>query len=146
MTLLHLRDLAEKQGTRSSIVSEMLDPRNRELAEVARADDFIIGDKLVSQLLAQLSENPELVLDDLFDASGAEIYLRPANHYVREGVPVSFYTVLESAKRRGEVAIGYRLIAEQATDKQAHGAHLNPLKTNKITFSAGDKIIVLAQG
>ena len=67
ITLLHLRALAEKQSQRFSIVSEMLDARNRELAEVARADDFIVGDKLVSQLLAQMSENPVLMLDDLFD-------------------------------------------------------------------------------
>ena len=35
----------------------MLDIRNHNLAEVTHADDFIVRDKLVSLLLAQLSEN-----------------------------------------------------------------------------------------
>ncbi len=46
VTLLHLRDIAEKDATPFSIVSEMLDLRNRELAEVAHVDDFIVSDHL----------------------------------------------------------------------------------------------------
>ena len=38
----------------------MLDVRNRELAEVTQADDFIVSDKLVSLMLAQVSENKDL--------------------------------------------------------------------------------------
>ena len=48
MTLLHLRDMSEKSGKEFAIVSEMLDLRNRQLAEVTRADDFIVSDHLVS--------------------------------------------------------------------------------------------------
>ncbi|HMN27195.1 MAG TPA: hypothetical protein PKE45_03500, partial [Caldilineaceae bacterium] len=39
ITLLHLRKIAEAHGHPFSIVSEMLDVRNRELAQVTRADD-----------------------------------------------------------------------------------------------------------
>ncbi len=48
VTLLHLRDLAERNDLDLNIVSEMLDDANRELAEVARADDLIVSDKLVA--------------------------------------------------------------------------------------------------
>ena len=77
ITLLHLRDMSERAGKDFSIVSEMLDVRNRELAEVTRADDFIVSDQLVSLLLAQVSENAGLnaVFADLFDPEGSEIYL-----------------------------------------------------------------------
>ena len=51
-----------------SIVSEMMDLRNRALAQVAKADDFIVSDKLVSLMLAQLSENR--ALDRVFLAVG----------------------------------------------------------------------------
>ncbi|MFY8011706.1 MAG: CASTOR/POLLUX-related putative ion channel, partial [Saprospiraceae bacterium] len=37
--LVHLRDISEKAGKDFSVVSEMLDVQNRELAEVAKADD-----------------------------------------------------------------------------------------------------------
>src|SRR5690349_18344666 len=44
VTLLHLRDMAEKDETPFSIVSEMLDLRNRELAEATQVDDFIVSE------------------------------------------------------------------------------------------------------
>ena len=43
ITLLHLRDLRERNGYTFSIVSEMLDTRNRALAQVTRADDFVVS-------------------------------------------------------------------------------------------------------
>ena len=69
ITLLHLREIGERSGHAFSIVSEMLDIRNRNLAEVTRADDFIDSDKLVSLMLAQISENKALgpVFADIFD-------------------------------------------------------------------------------
>ena len=55
----------------------MLDHRNRELAEVTQADDFIVSDRLISLMLSQLSENEELnaVFDELFNPEGSEVYL-----------------------------------------------------------------------
>jgi hypothetical protein len=47
ITLLHLRDIGQQSGKTFSIVSEMLDARNRQLAEVTQADDFIISDRLI---------------------------------------------------------------------------------------------------
>jgi len=57
VTLLHLRDIEAKSGAnRYSIVSEMLDVRNRELAEVTQADDFIVSENLTSLLVAQVTD------------------------------------------------------------------------------------------
>ena len=57
------------------VVSEMVDVRNRELAEVTRADDFVVSNKLVSLMLAQASENDALtaIFDDLLDEAGSEL-------------------------------------------------------------------------
>ncbi len=78
MTLLHLREIARKSGHGFSIVSEMLDERNRDLALVTQADDFIMSDKITSLLLTQVSENKELldVFMDLFDEKGSEVYMK----------------------------------------------------------------------
>ena len=75
VTILHLRDIAERDETPFSIVSEMLDLRNRELAEAAQVDDFIVSEHLVSLMMAQLSENRDLlpVFTDIFDPEGAEV-------------------------------------------------------------------------
>jgi voltage-gated potassium channel Kch len=147
ITLLHLRDIGSTQGDTFTIVSEMLDSRNRTLAEITQADDFIVSDRLISLMLAQVAENKALnaVFADLFDPEGAEIYLRPVARYVTPETPLDFYTVVEAAKQRGEVAIGYRL-ARYGDDKmRAYGVRVNPNKTEAITFAAGDKIIVIAE-
>ncbi len=147
ITLLHLRDIQEREGHDLSIVSEMLDLRNRELAEVTRADDFIVSDQLISLIVSQVSENKFLnaVFADLFDPAGSEIYLKPAENYVQLSHPVNFYTVVEAARQRGEVAIGYRLHQHAAVAAKAYGVVVNPNKSEKVTFAAGDKLIVLAE-
>ena len=147
VTLLHLREIAEGSEQRFSIVSEMLDVRNRELAEVTGADDFIVSDHLASLLMCQVSENKELstVFEDLISAEGSELYLKPATDYVEPGAPLSFYTVVEAARRRGEVAVGYRLQAETADPASSYGVRLNPQKSRRVTFAGQDRLIVLAE-
>ena len=147
ITLLHLRDIAGKSGHPFSIVSEMLDVRNRQLAEVTRADDFIVSDKLISLMLSQIAENRELsaVFADLFDPEGSELYLRPAGDYVELGRPLTFYTVLEAARRRGQVALGYRIAADAGLGSKFYGVRVNPDKSKAVTFEEGDRIIVLAE-
>lgn len=147
MSLLPLRDTAQRNGYELSIVSEMLDLRNRELAEITQADDFIVSDALVSLMLAQVAENKQLnaVFADLFDPEGSEVYLKPAAGYVQLGVPVTFYTVVEAARRRNEVAIGYREKAKANSAEQQYGVTLNPPKSRQIAFDAKDSIVVLAE-
>jgi len=147
ITLLHLRNIAEKDETPFSIVSEMLDLRNRELAEVARVDDFIVSDHLISLLMAQISENGDLyaLFADLFSPEGSEIYLNPADDYVESGQPVNFFTVVEAARQRSEVAVGYRLASEMRDGGRSYCVHTNPLKSSEIVFAHGDKVIVLAE-
>jgi hypothetical protein len=147
VTLLHLRDISMRDETPFSIVSEMLDLRNRQLAEVAHVDDFIVSEHLTSLMMSQLSENGELydVFTDLFNAEGSEIYLKPVGDYVMLNKPITFYTLLESARQRNEVAIGYRLIREAGDAEKAYGVHTNPRKSEEVTFTAADKVIVLAE-
>ena len=60
VTLLHLRDIASRDGATFTIVSEMLDDRNRQLAQVTKVDDVIVSEKLVALMIAQISENRDL--------------------------------------------------------------------------------------
>ena len=147
VTLLHLRDMAQKDETPFSIVSEMLDLRNRELAEATQVDDFIVSEHLISLMMAQLSENAELydVFTDIFDPEGAEIYLKPVSDYVTPGTSVNFYTVVEAARRRGETTLGYRITSEANNAGKAYGVHTNPKKSEMVAFSPEDKVIVIAE-
>jgi voltage-gated potassium channel Kch len=147
ITLLHLRNISDTSKKEISIVSEMLDVRNRELAEVTKADDFIVSDKLISLMLSQLSENKHLekVFSTLFASEGSEIYLRPAKDYVKAGSTVNFYTLLESAAVKGETAIGYRITSQSKMPEKAYGVVVNPDKSKKIVLGENDKVIVLAE-
>lgn len=147
ISLLHIRRILNETGKNIKVVSEMLDLRNRDLAEVTKADDFIVSDKLISLLMSQVSENKFLmrVFEDLFDADGSEIYLKPMSEYIKPGEEVDFYTVLESAKRKGQTAIGYRVTSLAHDSSRTYGIVVNPMKSDRLSFTEKDKVIVLAE-
>jgi voltage-gated potassium channel Kch len=144
-TLLQLRHLAAVHGHGYSIVTEMVEDRSRTLAQVAQADDFIVGSDLLSLRMAQTAENPDLhrVFDHLFGPDGCQIRLRPAIEYVRPDAQVNFYTIVEAALGRDEIALGYRVgrLARQPPD---FGVVVNPDKAEVLHLTRDDKVIVLA--
>ncbi len=71
--------------------------------------------------------------------------MKPATDYIQAGVAVSFYTVVEAARRYGEVAIGYRLSALETDEKHGYGVVVNPPKSRAVTFAPHDHVIVLAE-
>ncbi|MEI7772644.1 MAG: hypothetical protein WCI67_21820 [Chloroflexales bacterium] len=148
VTLLHLRQIADTHGHPFSIVSEMMDVRNRTLAESARADDFIVSERLISQLAVQVAENTALteVFHTLLDPVGTKILLRPASTYVREGADLLFATVVEAARQRGECAIGFRTQGHEADRDHGYGMVLNPPKSRPVCLGRGDRVIVVANG
>jgi len=147
ITLLHIRKILDDESKDIKVVSQMLDAKNRALASITKADDFIVSDKLISLLMSQVSENKFLmkVFESLFEAEGSEIYLKPVTEYVSHDSPVDFYTIIESARRKGHSAFGYRLEHLAEDSSAAFGIQVNPNKSTKIQFNANDKIIVLAE-
>jgi Trk K+ transport system NAD-binding subunit len=145
--LLHLRNIGAKFNKSLSIISEMRDLRNREIGLVTQADDFIVGDNIISLMLSQLSENKDLkkVFDVLFEAEGSEIYLKPIERYIKTGENVNFYTLIERASMLNETAIGYRIYAQKDSSEDNFGIQINPKKSNEITFSSEDFLIVLSE-
>lgn len=147
ITLLHIRSITEKSEKHIKLVSEMIDMKNRQLADITSADDFIVSDKLLSLLMTQVSENKYLmrVFEDLFDADGSEIYIKPATEYVTTGEKINFYTVLESAARKNEVAIGYRIAAKSKDVNHDYGVVVNPKKSEYFELTDKDEVIVLSE-
>jgi voltage-gated potassium channel Kch len=147
VTLLHLRDIAKKKNIELNVVSEMIDDRNRQLAEVTAADDFIVSDKLVSLMLSQLEQNQDLyeVFGELLSSDGSEVHLHPAEYYVKLGHDVDFFTVVAAAQKRGEVAFGYRISELSRIRDAKYGVTLNPKKSETVKFAKGDTIVVMSQ-
>ncbi|WP_027343334.1 CASTOR/POLLUX-related putative ion channel [Hamadaea tsunoensis] len=146
VTLLHLRDLKERGEASYAIVGELNDDANRRLAQVTRADDFVVSQKMISLLLTQLACNGHLsaVFAELFEPGGSDVYLKPVAEYVLPGTQTTFATVIEAALRRGETAFGYRLDS-RTQETPGFGVRLNPPKDEPITFTDADRIVVLAE-
>jgi ion channel POLLUX/CASTOR len=145
--LIHLRDIATKTGKKLSIVSEIMDVRNRELVEVTSAEDVIISERLIALGLTQLAENKDVgpVFVELLTANRIEISIRPIVDYIRIENQVNFSTVIAAAQRKGETAIGYRLLSEASQPERSFGVHINPEKPALITFCDQDQVVVITK-
>jgi hypothetical protein len=99
-------------------------------------------------MLAQASENQYIsaIFADLLDEEGSEIYMRPVESLVAIDRPVNFYTVIESARRRGETAFGYcRRREDQQDARNLGGVVLDPNKSEAVAYAPGDFIVTLAR-
>ncbi len=74
--------------------------------------------------------------------------MRKAESYLELGQPMTFYTVTEACRRRGEVAIGYvrKRAGIEADPRNMGGVVVNPKKSETLTYEAGDRIIVSGAG
>jgi K+/H+ antiporter YhaU regulatory subunit KhtT len=147
ITLMHIRDIAAKTNKKFNIVSEILDTKNRALANLSRADDFIISVQIISNVLAQLSENKDLavIFNELFDADGYEIYLKPASNFTILGQATDFYQITEVGMARRQMPIGYRIQKYADNPERNYGITLNPDKSEVIFLGPEDKVIVIAE-
>jgi len=147
IALLLLRDFRRKAGIHSQeVCSEILNPKNRELAATTQIHDIVISNEMVSMFLAQVTHEPRVraVLEDLFRSEGSEIYLKEMSNYVPAGQAVTFEQLILLAKARGEVALGYQSVVEDPGKR--YGIVLNPTdRTTPIPTKPGDRLIVLAE-
>jgi hypothetical protein len=99
-------------------------------------------------MLAQASENRYIaaIFADLLDEEGSEVYVRPVTDYVAIDRPVNFYTIIEAARRRGEVAFGHRGALDRGGDRRKAGVIVNPPRHVLRTYAETDAVVVLARG
>ena len=143
LTLMHVRALSPEST--SNVIAELADPNDVELGHQGDSSEFIVSMQLISLLMAQLSESPHLshVFADMFDGVGAAVAMHPAERYVPLG-ETDFDSVIASARNWGVVAIGYRAASPGGGSAAlAGGIRVNPSKTERISFKAGDMVVVL---
>ncbi len=155
IVLLHLRRLqrqveeqyGKKVGTK--LITEVLDSSNQELIARAGVNDFIISNRMVSMMFAQISEEPDIqdVYDDLFQEDGSEIYVKPAWLYFNDlPVTLRFGDLMALVQERdAEICIGYKLKELEGEPEDNFGVTLIPLKDSEVTLTAADGIVVVAE-
>jgi hypothetical protein len=146
MTMLLMNKLFDEDGNGvepTRLVAEILDSRKADLARVASADDLVVSDNLAALMIAQISENPALapVFEDLFDADGASINVKPISNYTTKE-SVTFAELVAAARSRGESAIGYRTADYEKGDPTS-GVQLNPVKSTKFNINDNDGLVVI---
>ena len=149
--VLLLRSIAEKSDRptdSTKLIGEVMDSENQDLVARAGVNDFIISNKLVSMLLAQVSEEADIkrVYDDLFSEEGSEIYLKPASLYFDTfPMEVTFVDLMGIAQNREEICIGVKLKERERDSEQNFGVKLIPEKNTSYVLKEEDCLIVLAE-
>ncbi len=144
LTFTHIKFIRDSQKRDINICCEILDPKNGELIEGTRDDEFVASDELVAKYLIQLSENKYLksVYTDLLDESGSELFLRPAFTYVSNHDKVSFADLVNTGLERNEIVIGIQL--KTAANNHKINSILSPAKMSSYQLNEQDRIIVIA--
>ena len=154
IVLLHLRKLlreakAAGREVRTKLITEVLDSANQELISRAGVNDFIISNRMVSMMFAQISEEPDIqdVYDDLFQEDGSEIYVKPAWLYFDEfPVTVNFGDLMAMVRKRDtEICLGYKITAKEQDGDENFGVKLIPFKDTPVTLNREDGLVVLAE-
>lgn len=133
---------------KTQLITEVMNSENLELVTRTGVNDSIISFQMVSKVLAQIAENPEVlaVYEDLFSEEGSEIYLKPVDLYLAEQPgKVRFLDLALLAQKRGEVLLGYRRIAQENDVSSQFGIVLNPPKNLVFEPREGDCLVVLAE-
>ena len=149
--LLLLRGILEnapEMSHRTKLITEVLDSDNQSLVARAGVRDFIISNRFISMLLAQISEDPDIkhVYDDLFDEDGSEIYLKPVSLYFDSfPVELNYADMIFAAQQREEVCLGVKIKALENEMDENFGVKLIPEKHVMYTLSAEDSLVVLAE-
>ena len=149
--LLMLRNIFNTLPEKSKnmkLITEVLDSENQALVARTGVHDFIISNRYISMLLAQISEDADIkqVYDDLFKEEGSEIYLKPTTMYFEAfPIEVTYADMIAIVQQRGEVCLGVKTKALEQDMNCNFGIKLIPEKNVKYTLSAEDSLVVLAE-
>ena len=138
----------EINGHTTKLITEVLNSENQELVARAGVNDFIISNRFISMLLAQISEDADIkrVYDDLFQEDGSEIYLKPVTHYFAEfPIRVTYADMIRVAQKREEVCLGVKIKALEEDMHRNFGVKLIPEKDAEYELHAEDTLVVLAE-
>lgn len=148
LLLLHLKRVFDDHPeSQTKLIAELLNSQNRDLVTPTGVREFIISNRIVSMIVAQLSEDRRMknVYEDLFSELGSEIYLKPMSLYL-SAIPasVTFADLMQAASIRGETALGWRSSSSDTFDTN-FGVTLIPPKDAVLHVRDGDTLVVVSE-
>ena len=143
----------KKLGSRKwpKLITEVMDSDNIDIILNSGVEDFMVSNQFVSQIMAQVSEEPMAldVYDDLFQSEGSELYIKPASYYFdfkdNETITIAYGECVQAARLRNEVILGIQIHSDQKNKDNMFGIALIPNKKDEFTLSKQDGLIALAE-
>jgi len=152
VSMLLLRSIQVIRGIQgATLVSECLDPRTQQIMQVTKCSDSVVGNKLVSMILAQISEERDIgyVVEDLFSAEGCEMHTKDVRAFLAPDEMLSFWDLVNRCQQRNMTLMGW-IRKDDNPNSAAWEAVINPEdKETKLRWNAkempyGDLLIVLS--
>jgi hypothetical protein len=152
VSMLLLRSIQVSLGIQGSVlVSEILDPRTQELMSLTQCSDSIVGNELVSMILAQISEERDIgfVIEDLFSQEGCEMHVKDIRAFCAPDEMLSFWDLVNRCQQRNMTLMGW-IRKDNVPESDKWTAEINPSnKGEKLRWNGkdqpyGDLLIVLS--
>ena len=132
----------------TKIITQVLNSDNQEIITQTDVDDFIISNKLITMILAQLSEEPLIMkfYEDIFSEDGSEIYVKSITLYHNQfPLKTTFGDLILLADQRDEICLGIRKGKESKNANKNFGVTLNLDKNQVIELDQNDFLVVLSE-
>ena len=150
--ILHLNIDTKVQNYKTpKLITEVMDSENIDIILNSGVEDFMVSNQFVSHIMAQVSEEPLAldVYDDLFQAEGSEIYIKPASYYFdfsdKKTIKIKYGECMQAAQLRNEIILGIQMHNQQNNKESMFGIKLIPDKSEVFTISAKDGFVALSQ-
>ncbi len=141
----------EKSIKWPKLITEVMDSENIDIILNSGVEDFMVSNQFVSQIMAQVSEEPLAldVYDDLFQSEGSELYIKPASYYFdfndEKSITLPYGECVQAARLRDEVILGVQIKSAQKKKDKMFGINLIPNKNDQITLTCEDGLIALSK-
>ena len=138
-----------KNEVTTELIAEIIDSEDTDLVIKAGVKDFLLTNQFVSKILAQVSQEPDVmsIYRDLFSVEGSELYIKPISLYfpTEQLAKLTFADCVKAAQDRDELCIGIK-VSTLAQDKDKNfGIDLVPSLDKQLNLSFNDGLITLAE-
>ncbi|MDY6805281.1 MAG: hypothetical protein SXA11_15940 [Cyanobacteriota bacterium] len=135
----------------TDLIAEIVNSDDTELVLKAGVKDFLLSNKFVSKILAQVSQAPDVMLiyRELFSTDGCEVHLKPIGLYFPQETlmfqDLTFADCVLAAQKRDEICIGLRIDALSQEQEEGFGIELIPRLDSNFNLTKNDALIVIAE-
>ncbi len=145
------RDYTAATGNKvtTDLIAEIIDSEETDLVIKAGVKDFLLTNQFVSKILAQVSQEPDVmpIYRDLFSVEGSELYIKPISLYFpnKQISKLTFADCVLAAQNRNELCIGVKTSAQAQDRDKNFGIDLVPSLGKQLNLTLDDALITLAE-